>query len=85
MEGLLRHAIIARGIEFSRHQYDTTAMEDIAEKSVKFMHRHYVFLNFKLIVRFDFMITFMSIYFCGTTNGVSCNYLYELLSLIKKI
>lgn len=71
MKRLLRHAVITSGIGLSRHQHNATTLEDIAEESVKFMHRHYILLNLKLFVRFDLIIAFMIVYFRGITNGVS--------------
>jgi len=76
MKRLLRHAVIASGIELSRHQHDATTLEDIAEESVKFMHRHYVSLNLKLVVRFDLVIAFMIVHFRGITNAVSYAIVY---------
>lgn len=88
MEGLLRHAVIASGIELSRHQYDAAAVKDIAEKSVKLVHRHYVLLYLKLVVRLDLMIAFMAVYLGRTTNGVSYAIyiliIHESLSQISK-
>lgn len=84
MEGLLRHTVIASGIKFSWHQHDTTAMEDIAEKRIKFMHRHYVFFDFELIVRFDLVIAFMAIYFCGTTNSISYAIIYTRITIANQ-
>jgi len=84
MERLLRHAIIASGIKFSRHQNDATAVEDIAEESIKLMHRLYIFFDLKLIVRFDFVITFMTVYFCRTTNSVSYTIMYTSITIASQ-
>lgn len=64
--------MVAGGIVLSWHQRYAAAMKYVAEKEVQFTHHHYVFLDFKLIVRLDLVITLVIVGLRGTSYGIPC-------------
>lgn len=80
MKWLLRHAVVASGIEFPRHNHDATAAKNAAEKKVQLMHRYYVLLDLKLIVRFYLVITLMTVNLRRGTNGIS----YPIIHMLQR-